>query len=61
MYYTLCSFGQNDLQLGIVDDLVVKDVVNKPHLEHIMAARMVEVLVCGHVVTDIVACLPTPK
>ena len=59
--YTLCPFWQYDFQLGFVNDLVIKDVVNKPHLQNKMAAGMIEVLICGHIVANIVTSLPASE
>ena len=56
-----CSFWQYNLQNQILNLLVIKQVINDPHLEHKVTAGAVEVLIRGNIVPHVVPRLPATK
>ncbi len=56
-----CALGQYDLHCHTLDELVVKDVINESNFELVMTSRVVEVLVGGDVIADVMTGLPTTE
>jgi hypothetical protein len=57
----LGPLGQDDVQGKVLDEHVVKDVVDETHVQDVVVALDVEVFVAGHVVADEVVSLPAAK
>ena len=57
----LCSLGKDDFEGEVVDDHVVKDVVEEPHVEDKLVGLVEEVLVGGHAVAQHVVRLPAAE
>ena len=58
---SLGSLWQDNSESEVLDQLVVHDVVYKPHLQQELAARVVEILVRWQVVACVVSSLPASK
>ncbi len=57
----LCTLWQYNLDCGLLNNLVIKNMVDESHPEHVAASRMVQVLVGGDVVSNVVPGLPAAK
>jgi len=57
----LASFRQDNLQCEVFDGLIVHDVVNKTHLQHIQITSGVEIVVAWQVVPEVVEGFPASK
>ena len=53
--------GQDDLDLGLLDQHVVVDVIHQAHVEHMDVTLVEDVLVAGHVVADNIVGFPAAK
>merc|ERR1719291_1580689 len=53
--------GQDDLDLGLLDQHVVIDVIHQAHVEHMDVTLVEDVLVAGHVVADNIVGFPATK
>ena len=44
-----------------MNELIIKNVINQPHLQQIMTSFMKQVFIRGYIVAIVVACLPATE
>ena len=57
----LGALGQDDSQGEVLDQHVIENVIDEPHLERVLVVLVIQVLVAGHIVPDDVMRLPTSE
>jgi hypothetical protein len=55
------SLWQDDPNGSLLHQLVIKHVIDQPHVQHVVAPIMEQVLIGGDIVTIVIACLPATK
>lgn len=56
-----CSLWQDNLDSHTLHKLIIEDVIQIPHLEHVLVARVIQIFVRWEIVAHVIARLPASK
>ena len=57
----LGAFRKDNLDSGFIYDLIIIDMIYKSHVQDKMAALVIQVLISGDIIANVIVCLPTTK